>query len=235
MTFALADYRTRVLQLVKSDPNIAQADQDAAIRAALVTYGRLRPRLKQATQALTTGTYKYNLPADWVVGYSTFVRIEYPTGYQIPAYLPLDTVLVEEEAATPAWRFQVDKPTTGQSAILTYTLPHIVTNLDAAASTSVPDFHAEAVNLLAAAICCRQLAAFYGQGANPLIGADVTDTVQKGNLYRALATDYEKRARTEVGADRETPPPAAGSSGSWVYKDDSDGRRAIDDWYYRRL
>lgn len=100
-------------------------------------------------------------------------------------------------------------PTSGSTMRVYYTAPHSVDG------STVPSLDVNAIKNLAAALCCKRLAASYAQSGFSAIGADATDYAQKSSRYTALAKDFDQEFQRLMGMDKSTEPPASSQTISW--------------------
>jgi hypothetical protein len=175
-------------------------DYDNAMIEALKRYSKHRPRLVCEDIPGEDGP-DIPLPADWTEAFSDIQGIEYPIG-RVPEELldrsdwrfyrtPTDTYI----------RFLTARPGSDESVRLLYTVLHV--------EATLPVGDTEAVANLAASLCCRQLAAIYGNTSDPTIQADVVNYRSKCDEYRRLADSLEKLYKEHLGIKDSDTTPAA--------------------------
>jgi len=160
----LADLRAQCRLTLASTGDWPNATIDKWIADAIRLYSARFPRLWNHTQAMTTGTQKYNLPGGH--GFFGIVAVEYPADQDPPTYLlPSDpwssdfqseddvyaiyavtsTTAIESDTVNAQIWF-APTVTTGQNAIITYRGLHAIpTAGDDDAQITVPTNHHEAL------------------------------------------------------------------------------------------
>lgn len=170
--------------------------KDAAIAEALKRYSLDYPAEAVTTLIGDGFGYTFPLPASFVAGFSTVLAVEYPVGQQVPVYLDEDDYGLY--GIPPQLRFYSLVLSVGETAIVTYSALHTVTE----STDTVPPAQQEWVAWLAAAICCRQLAAYYAQTMEPMMGADAAYWGARAQYYLTLAEKFEQ-AYTNQGTMTE--------------------------------
>lgn len=204
----LADYQTLVTDLVRDDADrIASGQRDAAILAAVLAYSAARPRPRVADIADAAGML-LDLPAGWEEGFSVVTSIEHPVGRVPPALLAPDAWALYRDVDAVRIMLASSLPA-GSTARVAFTAPHVVS----ATEDTVPAPHRAAVAMLAAAMLCDQLAAFYANDSDSTIAVDRAPGQSRSQAYAARARDYRRQYQDAVGAaDRLAAPAAAVAS-----------------------
>lgn len=204
----LPDYQTLVTDLVSDDANrIAPTQRDAAIQAAVLAYSIVRPRPRVADVADASGML-LDLPADWEEEFSQITGIEHPVGRVPPALLATDAWALYRDVGALRIMLATSLPA-GSTVRVSFTAPHVVS----ATEDTVPAPHRAAVALLAAAMLCDQLAAFYANDSDSTIAVDRAPGQTRSQAYAARARDYRRQFQDIVGAaDRVSAPAAAVTS-----------------------
>jgi hypothetical protein len=164
--------------------------KDGSITEALKRYSLDFPADAVDTITGDGVTYTFPLPAGFEEGFSTITAIEYPLGQQVPAYLDPDTYSTYRNPTTGDLMLRLYSLTlaVGEQAGICYTGRHTVTETE----DTVPASQQELVAWLAAAICCRQLAAYYAQTMEPMMGADAAYWGARAQYYLTLAEKFEQ-------------------------------------------
>jgi len=206
MAWTESDFIERVKHLVRDDAAILTAIQyKFHVEDAVRQYEKRRPLKKVYIVNGDGATSDWDLPSDWIVGYSYIRNIEYPVVTSgKPYYLKKqkDYRLIENDAGIEKIRFYT--PPSEKARVL-YVNPHSI-----AADTStiyVRDDYA--VAQLAASLCCEALASYYAQTKKPSVSADVVDYEDKGRMYSERAKDLKARY------DEHVPKSRAGAIGDW--------------------
>lgn len=194
-------------------------DLDQAISAALAEFSRDKPR-RVALEVDGTGDFDLLLTSigevgppstQWAVEWSTLLQVVYPyvsTSRDLPA-LPPDEYVLLDLPAGPTLRFLAATPSATEKILLVFTRPHA---LDVGHETP-PDAYLEALANLSAAYAFEALAAFYAQGTDSSIEADVVDHRGRSAEYRQLAAAHRSRYWIAVGRGMEgTALPAVSAS-----------------------
>ena len=185
MAKVLAEYTARITSLVQDKASkLETADYTAALDAALEDLNSNHPKVTSASEAGDGSTYEWTL-ASWVEEQSVVRSVEYPAGERNPEYLDAD----EYAMVIPGdLRLLNYTPGAAESIKISYTIPWTLT----AEANDIPDRHFEAICSRAAAVCCTQLAAAYGQDTDPTYGGGVIQVGGKLPNYIKLSGEYIK-------------------------------------------
>lgn len=205
----------RLADRVQDDEGILTTVQrEAAIAEAVAAYSRVRPQ-RGLADLTGDGTQTYDLPAEWVAGFSVLQSVEFPAGESPPVYVDeADWLLYQPDSDTTVLRLLADTPSASQTIRLRYTALHVV---DDAAST-LPAQDADAVVNYAASVACLWLAAHYAQQGQATLSADVTNHESRVRQYRDLARDYKTAYAAHLGlstTDGAAPVSAASTVLDW--------------------
>lgn len=208
----LIDFETKVDSLIQDDVGIlVLKEKDLLIQDAGRRYSTGRP-LIQVYDYLGNGTsYDFDLPGDFIDGFSAVASLEYPLGEgQEPALLEAEDWslyrTIENNEQKLKLRTLTVTPAAGKKIRLTYTALHRIP--DSGPST-IPDSDFDAVAALAASLCCRALAAKYAQTSEPTLSADVVNYQGRVSQYSALANQLLKIYQDYIGLSKEPGAPAA--------------------------
>lgn len=205
----LEEYLSAINDLVPGTHPRGEPEKLKAINKALALHSKYRPR-RIVEDMAGTGSFDYALGglAAWSEGFSVVLQVEYPVDDECeePNVLEEDDWTIYEKPAGKCLRFPGEKPKAGESIRVTYTAPHLF-NVDDAASVASTDI--EAVETLAAAFFCRQLAAAYAQDQDSTIRADSVDHSSKRREYEAQAQKYRREYNEALGIEEGKPKPAS--------------------------
>lgn len=187
-----ADYAQIVNDELGDDANnlLASALKLRKVDEAVRHYSHYFPD-QETVDVTGAGTYDYDLPTDWVIGFSSIVSVEFPKGDQTPTILKLGRVRIYYNSAVDVskWRirFLDTTPTANDTIRITFTKPHKVTTT----TSTIPDTHWEAVAALATGLCLYTMA---GRSLSQ------RDSQVSGDLFRfrSVARDYQDLAETIV-------------------------------------
>lgn len=189
-----ADIASIATGLVQDDSaRLDAATIDLAIDLAVARYSKDRPRVIVEDVA-STGTAILNLPTEWVDEASAIASIEYPMGDVPPALIDSDRYTVYQSPAGYNLML-IYPPPVGETMRLTYTLPHVLTDL----VDTIPPRDREPVACWAAAHLLEQLASFHAGDTDSTIGADRVDHRAGAESYAARARAARKRYFDELG------------------------------------
>ncbi|OPX19127.1 MAG: hypothetical protein BZ151_10885 [Desulfobacca sp. 4484_104] len=207
----LDDFQTKLSQVLQDDAeHLSTTERDAFISEAVLIYSSDRPRV--IVSAITgAGTYEYDLPDDWMAGFSVALGVEYPAGNQIPTYVDESEWLIYQGTSGKTLRFLNYEPTAAETINLKHTALHIV---DAATST-IPASDQDAVINLAGALGCYALSRKYAQSLESAIGADSVQHISKSGEYAKRGKELENLYHKHITAGDERPPVAASVIGDW--------------------
>lgn len=212
------DYITAIGNLVGGELPLGEPEKIVAINAAVKTYSGHRPRIVVEDEDGNGGfDYLLSLLTDWSEGFSVIKSVEYPVDdtAETAAILPDDAWQIYQKPAGKCLRFLGDSPTATEDIRITYTALHACTDL----ACTVLAIEEEAVQMLAAALFCDMLAAYYAQTQDSTIQADSVDHKSKASEYAARARTYRKYYDDQMGV-KGGPAPASVTrdqdmSGSW--------------------
>ena len=185
------DFNVRVDQIIQdAKPFLAgTGDIDSAITSALETYNKDNPLIKVKSYT-GDGGYDYNLPSDWVDGFSGIVGdVEYPGGNQDPYFIAFEEWVIYQTESEKKFRFLNRSPSASETFILKYKAPH---TLDDSVSTIYSDDE-EALSYLAASLCLMAIANRMAQSKDSTIGADVVAYRAKSDVFASRAKEHLKK------------------------------------------
>ncbi len=198
MSSTLSYLREKVDNNIQDTARILeQKHKDSFITDAIRIYSQDRPQEKVKDTDGDGASYDFALPSDWVADFSGIVsRVEYPAGeYQSPVYIDDNSWVIYKTASGSKFRFTTFIPSNSSTIRYTYSLPH--------STTTISEQDKDAVASLAAALCCRALAAYFSQTQDSTIDADAIDYARKTDDYVALATILESRYNNHLGKGTE--------------------------------
>lgn len=145
------------------------------------------------------GEYDYTKPSDWIDGFSRLEAIEYPSGNQEPIYLDKEKFQLYHNGTVEKIRFIDAEPSASQNFIVTYTIPHTLT--DSANTIYEADFNA--VCHLTAGLTLLSMANKYTQSSEPTIAASAVAFRTKSDRCRAVAEEQFKLYAKAMQQDEE--------------------------------
>lgn len=194
----LQDYITAIGHLVGGEIPLGETEKIFAISAALKKYSAAKPRIVAEDEA-GTGSFDYALTllAEWLEGFSAIRTVEYPVddASEDASILSAGAWQIYQKPAGKYLRLLEDTPAATESLRITYTALHTCTD----AACTVPAHDEEAVQILAAALFCDMLAAYFSQTQDSTIQADSVDHKSKASEYAARARAYRKMYFDHLG------------------------------------
>lgn len=191
-----------------------------AVSKAVEFHSRIRP-LEVMVDFIGDGkTYEWDLPPNYIDGFSVITGVEYPVGKQNPSELKpwqWRVCLSPRLRVTRAFRLLTVIPAIGETVRVRYTIPHIV---DLSQSTiSQVDF--QAVCDLASSVVCKMLASEAAKTQSSTLGADVINYLSKVDHYLTLSKRFEESYKLSMGMGPNAIVPASSSIGDIdVYEKD---------------
>lgn len=192
------DYITALGHLVGGSLPLGEAEKIFAIGEALKRYSGHRPLVVVEDEAGNASfDYALTLLASWSEGFSTIKSVEYPVDdtEQAAAILQEEQWQIYQKPSGKVLRLFDDTPPATESLRITYTALHTCTD----AASTVPSYDEEAVQILAAALFCDMLAAYYSQTSDSTISADTVDHKSKAAEYASRARAYRKMYHDHLG------------------------------------
>lgn len=162
-------------------------DITSAISAALKRYSEHRPATRTVDVA-GNNAHDYDLPADWVDGFSDIMKIEYPMGQSPAQFMDRNDWTYYDDPAGVKLRLIVDTVPVSESFRMTFLVPRT--------DTIVLDNDVDAVATLAASFCMTILANAFIQLGDSTIGADSVN-------YRTKSQEAEARAKALLKSYKE--------------------------------
>jgi len=201
---ALGDYTDLVAERLRDTADIITlAERAAAVTEAVRRYSLVVPRETVASLVGDGVAYRFALPTGYEDGLSSLLAIEHPTGSQVPTLLSGEDYDVRLDPVSGVKMIWFGSLVLGaaETAYVYYTARHTVNDMG---QDTVMVAHREPVACLAAAICLRQLAAYYAQASDATLAVDSINHRDKTAQYLTLAREYERQFREGVGVGNAT-------------------------------
>jgi len=201
MAITIETVNARVDKLLKDDATfIASEDIDDHAQQALTEYSLKRP-CEKVDEFAGDGGYDYDLPDDWVQGFSYYKQIEYPYDEQNPSYIQKEDWCVFLKLVgsiqTYVLRFLGLSPSASEYVRATYVIPH---SLAEDASTIYPN-DIEAFCSLVTAYCLRAMANRLIQTSDSTIAADVVNYAAKSSAAASRAKEFYQKYLAQLGEE----------------------------------
>ncbi len=195
----LGDYLTAIDELVPGTLPLGESEKTKAVRKAVNTHSRYRPR-QEVEDRVGTGAFDYALNdlAFWEDDFSQILSIEYPVdddAQEASVLTAEEDWTIYQKPETRFIRFLSATPELDVYFRVTYTARHSCE--ETACTVAAPD--EEAVQTLAASFFCRMLAAAYAQDQDSTIAADSVDHSSKRREYETQAAKYRAEYDEHMG------------------------------------
>jgi len=201
----LPDFDARVERMVRDHAQQLGATAELKFRdfveEAIYRYSRDKPREK-VHDWTGNGGYDYELPSDFVLGFSRIITVEHDVGEQTPAIVDARYYQIYRDTAKNYLRFLDRSPGPDETIRMAYTTYHDVT--ETSGTIEDTDFHA--VCCLAASLAALALAERYSEKTSPSIDADSISFRTIADDLRALARQWEVLYRQHIIGTSETIP-----------------------------
>ena len=189
------DYRLKQAGDGGSTDPLTTAIIDSIIQTDAVNFHSKYKPYKKTADVAAANSYlvtinNTNFP-NWLDGFSDITFIEYPADEeQDPrdAEISSDDWSYYEKSSTKYVRFLSDTPSSG-TIRFTYTVKYYIDS-STAASTLFYDNDFSAFCDLAAALCCRSIAAKFGYFTDSTIGADAVEYRNKSDLWASRSKNF---------------------------------------------
>jgi hypothetical protein len=182
----LTDYINKIKKLVKDDANYLSNDDIAiSLDNALLKLSKDYPLIIDQNYNGNDG-YEYDLPGNWVDGFSYIQAIEYPYGNQIPEYLEETEFTIYQNNNARKIRFLNKSVGNTECFAVIFAIPYMISS----GNNNVPDSLCTAVCNLAAYYACLILTGKFSQTQNIDIKADLVNYNEQTEKFRKLAIDY---------------------------------------------
>ena len=222
MTTALTVFRAQIDYLLTADNDeLSQNARDEMLKAAVERYSLDRP--KERTQDVTGDAGKYYpltggsaVLSNWSDGFSRILGIEYPAATiasdEAPQYLEpedWDEDYWVDSSGDIRWLYLPNHaPVATESMRIKFSQPYAWSGSPEVTDTPVLDFFA--ICHLAAALCCRAIAAKYSRTSDSSITADSVNHTTKAGEFSRRAKEFEALYNQHLGLGAETVRAAAG-------------------------
>lgn len=187
-------------QLITTE-EVSKIDYKLKIQEAVVQYSKDRPRDIRAVDTAGNGGSDYTLPTTFEDGFSQIIKVEFPTGEQVPLILDPELTMIYDNGTSKKLRFLVHKPSSGDKFGLTHTARHTLTET----SSTIADADFDAVALLAASKVSLMLAVRFARTRDSFQSADVINFRTKSDDYKGLAETLEKEYKKLMKIEGGTP------------------------------
>jgi hypothetical protein len=182
MGHTLGEWQDKVASLLRDEAgrDVTVLDvEGAGLRPAFAEHSQRHPA-ELVREVVGTGSVYLDLPAEWVVGVSDVLAIEYPARQNPPVFLAPRSWRVGRSVADVNIRQLVlsSAPAVGQYARICFLGAWPFPN-DDAATDEIGDGDFEAVASLAAAHCCASLTAEAARGRSAAMATDLNEGAQR--------------------------------------------------------
>jgi hypothetical protein len=167
-------------------------------------YSRYRPYETQTEKTGDGTTSAWDVPSDWVNGFSQLISVEYPQGNLPAEYLEEEDYDVYYDVTLVKWRLRLfnTTPATDEKVRFNYTTKHTLLE-NTAVTIQDNDFYA--VCDMASEKACIVLATMYAPSNDSTIGADSVNHASKVSEYSKLAKEFRKSWQDRLGVSPDKP------------------------------
>lgn len=173
------------------------------VEQAVEIFSRDRPLQKTVEFVGDGKTFQFQLPEDFLDGFSSVQAVEYPVDSRLPCFLPQEEFIVLNVAGKPFLRLVILTPKVGERIRVFYTTIHSLTETN----STIPSHLKTAVVNKACELACRFLAGQYLKMFSPGIVAEPIDYGKKAEDYLRLAASYRDAYRAIIGSLEAQPVP----------------------------
>lgn len=189
--------------------DISRSDLETTAITALAQFSKDRPR-RQVFDITGDGGYDYDLPSDWIPGFSQIKCVEYPAGDRIPLYLEDGDWGIYETTSTRKLRLLNHTPSAAETVRIGYTTVYLKSTVD-----QIEAHETDAFANLAASLCCGVLARRYGFTTDPTISADAVNYGGKGGEWARRAKELRALYNKFITGSESGKPAASSCTGDW--------------------
>ena len=188
------------IELKDTGSFLSTNDKSQALDNAIQQYSKDRPRIRMKEFDGDGSSYDFQLPDDYIGGFSWIVMVEYPAGKQEPRIKREDRYAVYFKNDLYYLRMKYNVPSSSESLRVWYTTLHN--------EGTIPETDTRLIVKLATSYCFRMLAAKFAQSKDSIIDADIVDYKSKVEQYTALADKLEAEYNRVIGRGDKGHPPA---------------------------
>lgn len=168
------------------------------VTSAIAVFSRYSPRVITEKYTVSSSTYDFDLPDNWVDQFSKILQIEYPLNQHPPEILSTDYYNIYY---TPTGKKLKFKYAIEDDFNLSYTALWTEDTLS--------DYDAESVAILAAALVCDQLAAKYAGSIDDVVstlsGVWRTKSSEYTNARKNFMSTFTIRTGIDIASGRAAP------------------------------
>ncbi len=207
MAFTLDDVRTSMLGLMQDDARFLTADEITQHIIRSVRQVNHDFPLHVVKDITGDNTQDYQLPSEFVKGFSDILTVEHPAGENPPVFRErTDNWFIYEDPTqavgeTLRLRFKETTPTATEVIRVVLTSPHDIT---ATPSTVEDERTFLGIVYKGCVFAFRALAARFSQTSNPTIDANTVDYAGRSQNFLFLAERWEGNYKAIIGLGQST-------------------------------
>ncbi|MCH9674536.1 MAG: hypothetical protein K0U93_24065 [Gammaproteobacteria bacterium] len=191
----LSTFNEMVLNRVPDVESIMDSTaRDEAVRAAVETYSRHRPRMI-VVDVNGSGATDIPLPAEWIEDYSALREVEYPVGEKRPCTLETEDYQIYQTPLAEVLRLYHHTPGVTDNIRLSITVYHDVDDT----TSTIPAAHENALGDLAASVLCERLSTHFSTTTDSTLATDSVDHQSQSRDYAMRAKCYRQLALSHLG------------------------------------
>lgn len=167
------------------------------VRQALRKYSVDKPFIKVASITGTGSEYltinSSNMPSfvdHWSVVQSIEAKAPTISSNDDPNFIDRDQWDFYRNSDNLFIKFKEHKPSSSDTIMVTYTIPHTINKLDGDTVDTVPSIDFEAIVLWASSVAAKSLASKFAGTSDPTLRADVVNYKTKSSDYLRISKEY---------------------------------------------
>lgn len=224
MTITQASLRGEMRTLFQNLGQLTISDEtlDLCIGQGLARISKDRPR--EANYSLVATGARHSLTAlisDWVPYFSVVrqVFLPIPDDASMAAVVPLDHEGYREVKIGDTYWLYVHQGVSADGALVIYTTPWKVSDINGAVSTTLPEAMHTAMTWICGHFVALSMSGKAAGSTDKQAPVDFVNFTSKSDSYRQVAREYEKSYRTELGISDKPAPVSATRNFNYALQD----------------
>jgi hypothetical protein len=182
----LTDYINKIKKMIKDDSGyLSEDDLNLCLENALAKLSKDWPLIIDIACNGNNGR-DYDLPEEWVEGFSFIQAIEYPVGNIFPEYLEEEEFLIFQNNNVKKIRFLKNEILSTESYRMFFAVPYRITS----EINNVPNPLSKAVIFLSSFLASEMLSAKYSQFQNSAMNSEFVNFNAQSEKLKKIGRDY---------------------------------------------
>lgn len=214
MTITQSSLRSEMRTLFQNlgQTSISDETLDLCISQGLARISRDRPR--EANYSLMATGVRHSLTSlvsDWKPYFSVVrqVFLPIPDDASMASIVPLDHTGYRVVKIGETYSIYIHQGVSADGALIVYTTPWLVTNVDGAVTTTLPDAMHTAMTWICGHFVALSMSGKAAGSTDKQAPVDFVNFGTKSDSYRNVAREYEKSYKTELGISEKASPVSA--------------------------